>query len=102
MLGDILRELTDATSAENMLAAIGRPDIVARVQQDASAEGVAAGAFVAAEVRHMLDHAGEEVWLELLGRMSGSPEPGVAALEAMLSRAFPDPAINRLGMLPPD
>ena len=33
------------------------------------------GDRVAARVRHMLDHASEDVWLDLLGRMSGSPNP---------------------------
>lgn len=91
MLGDILSGLTDAASAERMLAAIGSPDVVERVRKDAAAGGVAVGALVAAKVRHMLDHAGEDVWPDLLSRMSGSPQPGATALEAMLSRAFPDP-----------
>lgn len=91
MLGDILSGLTDAASAESILAAIGSPDVVERACRDAATEGVAVGALVAAKVRHMLDYAGEDVWLDLLGRMSGSPQPGAAALEAMLSRAFPGP-----------
>jgi hypothetical protein len=91
MLGDILSGLTDAASAEGILVAIGSPGVVARVQRDAAAEGVAVGTLVAMKVRHMLDHAGEDVWLDLLGRMSGSPQPGAAALEAMLARVFPDP-----------
>jgi len=95
MLGDILNGLTDAASAEGILAAIGNPVVVERVRRDASVEGVAVGALVAAKVRHILDHAGEDVWLDLLGRMSGSPQPGAAALEAMLSRAFPDPVAPR-------
>ena len=93
MLGDILGGLTDAASAEDVLAAIGSPGTSwSAIRRDAAAEGVRVGAFVAARVRHMLDYAGEDMWLDLLGRMSGSPRPGVAALEAMLSRAFPAPA----------
>jgi hypothetical protein len=91
MLGDILSGLTEATTAEGILVAIGSPDIVEQVRRDAAAEGIAVGTFVADKVRHILDHAGEEVWLDLLGRMSGSPQPGAAALEAMLARAFPNP-----------
>ncbi|HUZ65483.1 MAG TPA: hypothetical protein VMU82_17400 [Acetobacteraceae bacterium] len=91
MLGDILGALTDAISAEAALAAVGDPAVVARVRRDAAAEGIGVGTFVACTVRHILDHAGEEVWLDLLGRMSGSPRPGVAALEVMLARAFPQP-----------
>lgn len=89
MLGDILSGLTDAATAENILAAVGSPSFVEQVRRDAAAEGVGVGTFVAHKVRHMLDHAGEEVWLDLLGRMSGSPQPGAVALKAMVARAFP-------------
>jgi hypothetical protein len=89
MLGNILGALTDAASAEEALTAIGDPAVVDRVRRGAAAEGVGVGAFVASTVRQMLDYAEEDVWLDLLGRMSGSPRPGIAALEAMLARAFP-------------
>ena len=92
MLSNILGALTDATSAEEALAAIGDPDIVERVRRGAATEGVGVGAFVAGTVRQMLDYAEEDMGLDLLGRMSGSPRPGVVALEAMLARAFPPPA----------
>jgi hypothetical protein len=88
MLGDILNKLTNAVSAEDILVTIGDPNIVARVRRNASAEGVTIGAFVAARVRHMLDYADDEVWLDLLGRMSGAPEPGAAALKVVLPRPF--------------
>ena len=91
MLGTILGALTDAASAEEALAAIGDPGVVERARRGAAAEGVGVGTFVASTVRQMLDYAEEDVWLDLLGRMSGSPRPGVAALEAMLVRAFPEP-----------
>jgi hypothetical protein len=92
MLGDILGGLTEPASAEGILAAVGSPDVLERIRRNAAAEGVSAGALVAARVRHMLDHAGEDMWFDLLGLMSGSPQPGAAALAAMLSLAFPDPA----------
>jgi hypothetical protein len=91
MLGDILNRLTDAGSAESILAAVGSASVVERVRRNAAAEGSAVGTFVACKVRDVLDHAGEEIWLDLLGRMSGSPQPAAAALKAMLAHAFPDP-----------
>ena len=90
MLGNILGALTDASSAEEALAAIGDPGVLERVRRGAAAEGVGVGPFVASTIRQMLDYAEEDVWLDLLGRMSGSPRPGIAALEAMLARAFPE------------
>ena len=96
MLGHILSALTNPVSAEEALAAVGDPGVVARVRQDAAAKGVDVGTFVACMVRHSLDHAGEDAWLDLLGRMSGSPRPGVAALEGMLARAFPQPVATNI------
>ena len=95
MLGNILGALTDAASAEEALAAIDAPGVVERVRRDAAAEGVDVGAFVASTVRQMLDYAEEDMWLDLLGRMSGASRPGIAALEAMLARAFPEPVADR-------
>ncbi len=92
MLGNILNALTDATTAAETLAAIGNPGIAERVQRAAAAKGVNVGTFIASTVRQMLDYAEEDVWLDLLGRMSGAPRPGVVALEIMLARAFPGPA----------
>src|SRR5579863_2802371 len=92
MLGNILSALTDAASAEEAMAAIADPGVVERVRRNAAVAGVGVGAFVASTVRQMLDYAEEDVWLDLLGRMSGSSRPAVAALEAMLARAFPEPA----------
>ncbi len=100
MLGNILNGLTDAASAEEILAGLCGSDVMDRARQDAAAEGITTGALVAAKVRHMLDHAGEEMWLDLLGRMSGAPRPGVTALEAMLTRVFPGPVAPRIAQQP--
>ncbi len=94
MLGVILSGLTEAASAEDTLTAFGSPAVVERARREAATEGVAVGDRVVARIRNMLDHASEDVWLELLGRMSGSPQPGAAALEAMLDYAFPDSAAH--------
>ena len=92
MLGHILGALTDTAAGEATLAAIAEPALVARVREAAAAEGVRVDAFLSATVRQMLDHAEEDMWLDLLGRMSRAPNPGVIALHALLARAFPDPA----------
>jgi hypothetical protein len=100
MLGNILNGLTDAASAEEVLDGLCGSDVMERVRHDAAAEGIAAGALVAAKIRHMLDHAGEDVWLDLLGLMSSAPRPGVTALEAMLARVFPNPVAPRIARRP--
>lgn len=92
MLGDILRSLTNPAEAEAALLELGNAHLLERVHADAHAKGTTAGAFAARAVRHVLDHAGEEVWLELLGAMARTSEPGAAALGIILAKALPDSA----------
>lgn len=96
MLGDMLAGLADEARAERVLAAFADAAALARVQASARAHGTAVGTYVATATRHLLDHGGEELWLDLLGRMSGSPNPGAAAMLAILARAFPDPVRVRI------
>jgi hypothetical protein len=92
MLGDILRSLTDPAEAEAALLALDNAPVLERVRADAQAEGTTAGVFAARAVRHVLEHAGEETWLDLLGAMARTPEPGAAALGIILAKALPDSA----------
>jgi hypothetical protein len=92
MLGDILAGLTDDAMAAEVADSVASEALRARIDAAAGAEGVPAGVLIAARVRHLLEHGGEEFWLSLLGRMSGSMQPGAAAIERVLALAFPAPA----------
>ena len=100
MLGNILGGLTNAAAAEEILAAIGDEALLKRVKAAAEANVVTPGTYVAATVRHLLDYGGEEVWLDLVGKMANSPQPGAAALQAILARAFPAPVQPRTALAP--
>jgi hypothetical protein len=92
MLGEILRSLTNPAEAEATLLASGNELVLERARADAQSEGTTAGAVAARAVRHVLDHAGEQIWLDLLGAMARTPEPGAAALRIILAKALPDSA----------
>lgn len=100
MLGDILAGLTDEAHAQAVAASVARPALLVRITGAAAAEGVPVGAFIASKVRHVVEHGGETLWLDLLGVMSGSPQPGAAAVERMLAHAFPDPVRVRITKKP--
>ena len=89
MLGQILDGLTNPKAAEASLAAIADAALLHRVKSAANANAVTPGVYVAATIRHLLDHGSEEIWLDLIGKMANSPQPGAAALQAILGRAFP-------------
>jgi len=95
MLGIILRSLTNPAEAEAALLELGDAHILERVRAEAQAAGTTAGAFTARAVRHVLDHAGDEIWLDLLGAMARTPEPGAAALGIILGKALAEPAFDR-------
>jgi hypothetical protein len=94
MLGNILGHLTNATAAEQSLAAIADEALLERVKSGAAENGVSPGTYVSATVRHLLDYGDEEVWLDLIGKMANSPQPGAVALQAILARAFPEAAAD--------
>ncbi|MDE2334518.1 MAG: hypothetical protein KGK10_08280 [Rhodospirillales bacterium] len=91
MLGDILDELTNPTRADAVLAIVAEPTVRQRITAAAAAEGVEEGALVAARLRHLLDHGGEEMWLDLIGAMANTPQPAKVALERVLAWSFPEP-----------
>ena len=96
MLGDIINALTNPATADEAVATVARPEIVARIKAAADAERVQPGALIARKVRHLMEHGGEDIWLDLLGVMSNTPEPGAAALDRILAYAFPDPVRVRI------
>ena len=88
MLGAILRRLADPAEAEATLVELGNADLLEHLRAGAQAEGTTTGVFAARAVRHLLDHAAEDVWLDMLGAMARTPEPGAAALAIILEKAL--------------
>lgn len=100
MLGNLLGGLTNAAAAEELLAAIADEALLERVKAAADENDVTPGTYVAATVRHLLDRGSEEIWLDMVGKMANSPQPGATALQAILVRAFPVPVTIRTPMQP--
>src|SRR3954471_17479339 len=97
MLGDIIASLTNGETAVDTIRAICPQTILDRILAAAAHESVPPGALVAARVEHLIDHGGDDIWLDLVGVMAGSPQPGAAAVQRMLNYAFPDPVRVRIG-----
>lgn len=96
MLGQILQSLTDATQAEAVLAVVASPAIRERIEHAAAAAGIGIGSLICGTLRHLLDHGGEALWLDLLGAMANTPDPGSVAVNRILAHAFPEPARVRI------
>src|SRR4051812_24857402 len=96
MLGEIVAELSDRGTAADVAAAIGPQAVLDRIEATAAAESVTPGAIIATRVRHVIENGGEDIWVDLIGVMAGSPQPGAAALQRILAYAFPDPVRVRI------
>jgi hypothetical protein len=101
MLGELMSGLTNPATAREVVGAVAAPAILARIRAEAENDDAPEGALVASRVRHLVDHGGEDVWLDLLGAMSGSAQPGAAAIERILARTFPDPVRVRVARTGP-
>ena len=74
---------------KKLLSVIADEALLERVKIAAEENAVTPGTYVAATVRHLLDYGSEDIWLDLVGKMANSPQPGAAALQALLACAFP-------------
>lgn len=94
MLGQLIEALDDPKVALNLVAALDEPALLARLAAvaDADAEGRAPAEIVASTVRGFLDSACDDHWLQLVGIMNRTEDPGLSAVRAILSKALPERA----------
>lgn len=84
LLGDVIRRLEDETVAEDTVARLCDPALLARMEQCAEDSGLSLGVFAAWAVRHYADTASPDEWATLMGALERAPDPGAACLR----RAF--------------
>ncbi|HQT64032.1 MAG: hypothetical protein B7Z75_13960 [Acidocella sp. 20-57-95] len=94
MLGMILSKLADPSQAEAALAALNDETILAQIKARAEGENTTVGEFTSRAVSRVLNQASEEIWLDLLGKMAGTPEPGTAALAVILGHVLSSRSCN--------
>lgn len=90
MLGQLLETLDDPRMTMNLIEALGEPVLLARLDAIAVAENRTPAEIVASAVRRFLDSSCDDHWLQLLGIMNRSEDPGLSAVRAILSKALPE------------
>lgn len=90
MLGDILGRLQEKGTAAALLLGRGDLALLADVNQAAARLHLPPDAFVSLAVRRFAERADDEAWLQLVGVMGRSADPGGEALAAILRRAVAD------------
>ena len=75
MLGALIDSLDDPNVAERLLSALDTPALVQRLDQAAEREGVPVAQVMASTLRHFMETASEDHWVQLIGIMNRAEDP---------------------------
>lgn len=89
MLGRLVDSLDDPQVARGLLAALQQTALVQRLSAAAEAERCEASDLMAWIIRHFLDHASDDDWVQLMAIIGRAGDPGIAAILSILERALP-------------
>jgi len=84
MLGDLLANLTDETTAIETLMQLGDLTLLEAARGKAAAEGLDLASCVTQTVQRYAATASDEEWVTLMGLLNRSSDPGATCLK----RAF--------------
>ena len=84
MLGDLLAQLTDETTALETLVELGDLTLLETARGKAAAEGLDLASYVTQTVQRYASTASDEEWVTLMGLLNRAQDPGATCLK----RAF--------------
>jgi hypothetical protein len=89
VLGKLIESLDEPAVTLKLVAVLADPELETRIETFAEAAGRPVADIVATTVRNFLNAASDDHWVQLVGIMNRAEEPGLAALRAILTSAFP-------------
>jgi hypothetical protein len=88
MLGDLLANLTDETTALETILGAGDLKLLTAAQELAAADGLDLAAYVMQTVQRYTNKASDEEWVTLMGLLNRSQDPGTTCLKRALEHAL--------------
>jgi hypothetical protein len=89
MLGHLISSLEDPAVARGLLSTLDDSRLLDRLSTAARSTGQSQSEIVASAVRGFVETASDDLWTQLIGIMSRAEDPGLAAVRAILLKAFP-------------
>jgi hypothetical protein len=83
MLGDLIAELDRPDVIEAVLATLP-PALQRQVEARAADASMTVADFAAGAVREFVDHAGDDLWFQMLTVMRQADDPGIVAVQTIL------------------
>lgn len=91
LLGDLLARFDDDSIAAEAVLALGDLPLVARLQEQAAADGMTLGAYAAAAVQRYAQEASDQEWVNLMGALGRAADPGAVCLRRALAYGLAGP-----------
>jgi hypothetical protein len=88
MLGDLLANLSDETTALETILGAGDLALLTAVREQAAADGVDLAAYVSQTVGRYASEASDEEWITLMGALNRSQDPGATCLKRAFEHAL--------------
>jgi len=90
LLGELIAQLDRPEVASGVMATL-HPDLAREIEHRATSLSVPVADFVAGAVREFLDNADDELWFQLLTIMRKSDDPGLSAVQTILTWVVTEP-----------
>ena len=84
MLGELIAQLDRPDVAAGVLTTLD-PSIAEQLERRAAAASMTVADFVAGAVREFVEHAGDDLWFQLLTIVRKSDDPGRTAVQTILT-----------------
>lgn len=83
-LGEIVAQLDSGADLGDVLAQIGNPALLVKLEEKAAGVGRTPAEVATEAVRAFANGADDDAWLKLLGKLNDTPLPAAACLKEML------------------
>jgi hypothetical protein len=90
VLGELIAQLDRPDIANGVVATL-RADIARQIECRAAAASMSVNDFVAGAVREFIESAGDDLWFQLLTIVRKSDDPGLSALQTILTWVVTEP-----------
>ncbi len=84
MLGDLIAQLDRPNVAASVLTTMNS-DVVGQIERRSAATSMTVEDFVSGAVRDFVESAGDDLWFQLLTIVRKSDDPGLAAVQTILT-----------------
>ena len=84
LLGDLLSRFDDPSFATEVVLQIGDVGLLARMREQAAAEGQELGEFARGAVQRFAAEASDEDWISMIGALARASDPGATCLRRVV------------------